>query len=105
MKTIEWAAGLFEGEGCLTKAPNRPCAYTMEVWSSDKDVIEDFAAIVPYGNIKERAKKREAHHKTMYGWRCFTRQHIKEILVLMLPYLGQRRAYKALNCLDDIDNI
>ena len=105
MKTIEWASGLFEGEGCISQASNRPNTFTLEIWSSDYDVIEAFNSIVPYGSVCERAKKREAHHKTMYGWRCFTRDHIREILVMMLPYLGNRRAHKALNCLDTLDNI
>ena len=101
MKTIEWASGLFEGEGCITNGKNH-C--TLKLAMTDKDVVEMFHEVFPAGNLTVQPPQKEGW-KTQYVWRTNRKQVIKEILSAMLPHLGQRRAYKALNCLDELDNI
>lgn len=100
---LMWAVGLFEGEGCISKAKNRPASFTMEMWMSDRDIIERFHSIVGVGSLKERAKKRKEDHATMYGWTLYKRDDIRNLLDVFLPHLSNRRAYKALNILDDLE--
>ena len=102
MKTIEWAAGLFEGEGCITYNGNRQ---SLHLGGKDLDVIQEFAAGMGVGNVIERKAKRKDTHSTIYMWQTYAADKVKHCLELLLPHLGQRRAYKALNCLDNIDNI
>jgi hypothetical protein len=73
---------------------------------TDLDVVQDFVDIIGYGNVREKkdAGSRKAHWKQAYEWQICKRSEIYRILEAMLPYFGHRRAYKALNCLDDIDN-
>ena len=61
MKTIEWASGLFEGEGCITYNGNRQ---SLHLGGKDLDVIQDFAAVMGVGNIIER--KLQASRYTLY---------------------------------------
>ena len=100
---LMWAVGLFEGEGCITKASNRPGSFTMELWMSDKDIVERFHAAVGVGSLKERAKKRDPNHATMYGWTLYSRDLIRGLLNDMLPHFGHRRAHKALDVLDVLE--
>ena len=108
MKTIEWAAGLFEGEGCIytgrqSRAPHN-IYHQLTLTMSDEDVVEDFHKVVGCGTVKLE-DKNNPKWKPLYRWRVSKTSDVENILEKMLPYFGQRRAYKALNCLDDIDNI
>jgi hypothetical protein len=103
MHSIEWAAGLFEGEGCMYKAKNRPCSFTLTVGSSDKDVLEKFSDAMGCGKITERTAKKEAHHKDFWVWNLYKGENIRRVLAAMLPHFGNRRAYQALNILDDLE--
>ena len=97
MKSIEWAAGLFEGEGSITNSGIYPKLYLA---MTDKDVVDEFMSFIGIGKIHVRDR---APHQTQYAWQV-TGAQIRPVLERLLPYLGQRRSYKALNCLDDIDN-
>ena len=102
MKTIEWAAGLFEGEGCITvyKGNYPKLCLTM----TDFDVVEEFFKIVGVGSTYVRPAAKE-HWKDQLTWYVRKRADVKELLEKMLPYFGQRRAEKALSCLDDINKL
>ena len=114
---IAWAAGLFEGEGCITtyltynydKAGNRKGngfpVVRLQLKMCDRDIIERFGQVVgiskcagPYGTRKE-------NWRPAYEWHCSKRQDVERIILAFLSYLGERRAYKALNALDTIDKL
>jgi hypothetical protein len=103
MKSIEWAAGLFEGEGCITTSSNGN-SKSLQLEMTDLDVVQDFAQIVGAGNICYKKRLDKPKWKPTYRWTIQRREMVYKILSLLLPYFGLRRAYKALNCLDDIDN-
>ena len=99
-KQIAWAAGLFEGEGCITK---RSGGYDkLQLNMTDFDVVRRFGSIVGVGQFHER-KKDKPHHKPQLAWVCRNRDDIIRILSAFLPYFGDRRAYKALNILDNLE--
>ena len=101
-RTIEWAAGLFEGEGCITKSEGY---YALQLGMTDEDVVRDFAEAVGYGNVNSwhSPSHKSKGYKKMYNWKVKKKSEVYRILEAMLPYLGNRRAYKALNCLDELD--
>jgi hypothetical protein len=99
---IAWAAGLFEGEGCMHKAKHRPNSYTMELWMTDFDVVRRFADIIGVGTVSERTRQ-QAHWKPILGWRLYKRADISKVLDVLLPYFGDRRAHKALDILDNLE--
>ena len=95
---IAWAAGLFEGEGYfdINNGYLRLC-----IEMTDRDVLERFESIFPGGTWTTR--KRKEHWKQTYTYRINRKSFSKHALVKMLPFFGQRRAYKALNILDDLE--
>ena len=99
-----WATGLFEGEGCIYIHPKKNST-TLIVRSTDLDVLERIERLWG-GNIKPfKQSKSEAikSRKQCYQWRIYNGKDIKRILETMLPFLGERRALKALDALDRID--
>jgi len=97
---IAWAAGLFEGEGCITK---RSGGYDqLRLSMTDFDVVRKFGSIV---GVEQYYNKKiyETHHKPQLEWYCRKRSDIVRILTAFLPFFGNRRAYKALNILDDLE--
>jgi hypothetical protein len=101
--SLEWAAGLFEGEGCITTNGSRTyrcprLALTM----SDEDVVRRFAEVVglPY-YIPH--KSNTPNRKPCWTWRTAKRVEVIRILSALLPYFGNRRAYKALTILDQLE--
>ena len=102
MRTIEWAAGLFEGEGCITHNSNGLPRLIMSM--TDEDVMESFRDIIGVGNVHLKKGKFKAHWKPAWEWTISKQTYVYRILEDMLPYFGHRRAYKAQNSLDAIDN-
>lgn len=107
VNSIEWAAGLFEGEGCIyegkqSKFPHNPY-YQLTVGMTDKDVVQKFCDVVGYGHVTESKTKTPDHWKQVYTWRAAKTTEVRRILSAMLPYFGNRRAYKALNILDTLE--
>ena len=101
-RSIEWAAGLFEGEGCMTwrdKEHKRPY---LKLTMTDFDVVQKFAEIVNCGSLTSVDKKK-SNWKAQLLWRTTNRKDVIRILNTFLPYLGNRRAYKALNILDSLE--
>lgn len=104
MKTIEWASGLFEGEGCVSKIKETG-RYNLAIEMSDLDVIEEWHKFWELTTKITHRKARREGYKPTYQSQSRDTSTVYKMLEAMLPHLGERRAYKALNCLDDIDKI
>jgi len=89
---IAWASGLFEGEGCIRRQ--------LEIEMTDKDVIYKFWDIMKCGNVYYRERPNV---KPTWRWMVGNKQDVTKCLTAMLPFFGDRRAYKALNILDSIE--
>lgn len=96
---IAWAAGLFEGEGCisfLTRSEGRPI---LNLTSADKDVVSQFHAVVGCGTITSRPPAREGWKPT-WRWYCGAAAEVLAVLGAFWPYLGERRQQKATEALE-----
>lgn len=97
---IAWAVGLFEGEGCISEVHrNRDpeCRYrtvTLKLGSTDKDVVERFAAIVGVGGIQPKVRRLPSY-KDQWIWQCTKRDDVRSLIALFRPLLGSRRRAKA----------
>lgn len=94
-----WAAGLFEGEGCITCQPGRPHEIRLQLGSSDRDVVERFSKIMGHGTINVRTTStgvaiRAANPKPLWIWAC-AGPAAATVLRRLLPYLGNRRSARA----------
>jgi hypothetical protein len=105
MHTIEWAAGLFEGEGCIHVDTRRDSSFQLTLRMTDKDVVEQFRDVVGCGNVVELhpPNHKEKGWSKFYSWTISKRSEVQRILSTMLPYFGHRRAHKALNILDNLE--
>ena len=108
---IAWAAGFFDGEGCIgldeqrykrkkpRDKPLRPFIPNIQLNNTDKDLIVRFATIVGYGNVtgpyKTNGRKNKPTHKATYFWKIAKQSEVKRILLMLLPYFGERRKLKA----------
>lgn len=94
-----WAAGLFEGEGCITLDQSRRwkrtgTVRTLALGMCDEDVVRRFHSVVGAGTVRKRVPTNPRHSPT-WIWTSHTWADIERILTQFLPYLGQRRRARA----------
>ena len=97
-----WAAGLFEGEGCITTSSNGTYP-SLQLEMTDKDIVDRFASIMGVGNVRYKDRKDKPSWKPTYRWTIQRKAEVVRILSMFLPYFGDRRAHKALDILDNIE--
>lgn len=91
---IQWAAGLFEGEGSFTLQKKRRnsgrvwAALVMAVGSTDREVLVEFQKIVGEGNITEVGVL--SGRKPMYRWQV-SGSGAERAAAMLKPYLFSRR--------------
>ena len=98
MHSIEWAAGLFEGEGNIYKRPNEN-RYSLTLAMNDEDVVDSFHELFPMGKRYVRTNR----DNPLYVWQIENKSGVQWVLNKLLPFFHNRRAYKALNILDDLE--
>ena len=99
MNNFFWAIGLFEGEGCIYVA-NEYKGGRVQIRMTDLDVCKRFASIMGW----PEPYKVKVPGKPQYHTQLATKSKVVEWLQKVLPYLGDRRACKALDLLDRIDD-
>jgi len=87
--TIEWAAGLFEGEGNIYRNDERRI-FAMSVKMKDEDIIKRFHAVVKLGRVKAR-KIKEPYNYPFWEWVLTRTNDILYLANKFLPYMGERR--------------
>jgi hypothetical protein len=108
---IVWAAGLFEGEGCISKQKARPNQRRLQINMTDKDVMERFVNVVGYGELKNRTYSeavKSLHKGTLkpfWSWEVSKKTEVLRILKMFLPHLGKRRAEKAIEAINHLNEI
>jgi hypothetical protein len=98
---IAWAAGLFEGEGCVS-FKQKAQAPLLSLAMTDRDVVDRFHEIVGVGTRHEKhhTKPGQEHFQTQYGWYCAAIVDVRRVIALFLPYFGDRRRKRAMEVLD-----
>ena len=96
---IAWAAGLFEGEGCITTAGKNQKSRALKLQMTDRDVVERFQQIVGSGPVlfmdTPTNKKRYIH---LLIWQIAQRKEVTRILDMFLPFLETVEPTKHLMC-------
>lgn len=94
-----WFAGLFEGEGCITRATRRSKwgethYYTLKINMTDEDVIRRISDVTGYRSLYGPHQPK-GNRKPYWAWECQNRQEVVRILTAIRSHLGQRRRAKA----------
>ena len=96
-----WAAGLFEGEGSLSRNPQEGrrgrAKWVLAVGMTDQDVVERFhAAVGGLGAVRGPyvSRKDGVLHKPTWQWSCAKRAHVYALAAALYPNLGERRQAK-----------
>lgn len=90
---VAWLAGLFEGEGCLSRHSHRKC-WVMRIKMTDRDVVERVHGLLGGKLMYLDTSKIKAHYKPSWTWHEGRQKQIRDIVLLLRPHLGQRRAAK-----------
>lgn len=98
--SMEWAAGLFEGEGCVMAQHGKPF---LQVRMTDEDVVRKFHSAVcgvgkvygPYQTRQYKAGSVKNNPKWKPNWVWQVRgEEALQLLVFLVPFLGGRRRSK-----------
>jgi hypothetical protein len=95
LRSIEWAAGLYEGEGCLYLDTSTN-AWRMSMQMTDYDVMREFHATVEVGTLNGpyRRPNQKKEHKSTYMWRTYKQKDVFHLVCEFYPYMGERRRAK-----------
>jgi hypothetical protein len=89
---IAWAAGVFEGEGCITTDGNN--RFQLRVDNTDEEVVQRFAAIVEAGRVYgpyRQDNARDGHvRKPFWAWVAFEDEAFA-VVDMLAPWLSKRR--------------
>ena len=92
-ENIAWAAGLFEGEGCIT---GRKQTAQLQLNMTDEDVVRQFHRLIGVGTVcGPYRNKRLPHAKPCWRWVCGGAMHVQAVLAALWPFLMSRRQAKA----------
>jgi hypothetical protein len=95
---IAWAAGLYEGEGSLTKRKTDKGAF-ISLNMTDKDVVEKIYNVTGVGSFFSIPSAEKGNRKPQWRWQVGKWEDVVDLLRLFLPYLGERRKKKVLQIL------
>ncbi|MFM9625700.1 hypothetical protein ACKI14_48305, partial [Streptomyces turgidiscabies] len=97
LEQIAWAAGLFEGEGCITIS-NQQRGYQqprLKLTMTDDDVVRRFGEIVEVGQFCIQRFKNPLY-KEQLCWYTGKREDVVKVIDMLIPFFGERRKAKAL---------
>ena len=97
LKSIEWAAGLYEGEGYLTYDSNAK-KWLLGIEMTDADVLQEFHETVEVGRFRGPYKRpcdeTNPNKKPTYFWSVRKKADIFKVICDFYPYMGERRRAK-----------
>jgi hypothetical protein len=95
LRSIEWAAGIYEGEGTLSKKTS--CnSWKMAVKMTDFDIVKDFHRVVDAGSLggPYHSASMKSHYLPYYTWATYNKDLIFKVICDFYPYMGERRRAK-----------
>jgi hypothetical protein len=83
-----WLAGLYEGEGCLSR--RKPGTWQVTISMTDVDVVERAHDLTAIGNVRTRPPAN-ARCQPQAAWVVTRRDDIATLMLALRPWLGVRR--------------
>ena len=97
-----WAVGVFEGEGCIRVEET---GVALIICMCDRDVVDRFAKLYGLNVWTDHRHAKNPKHQDAYICAIRRRKEVKKVLPRWLPYLGERRAARARECLERIEEL
>lgn len=97
-ETMAWAAGLFEGEGCFTRASSNPRNIAAALRMTDRDVVRRFQDVVGVGTIYASPPQQKGWKK-QWCWKVGSFEDVQAVAVFLWPWLHSRRKRKIVKIL------
>jgi hypothetical protein len=94
IRSLEWAAGLFEGEGTITIRKRPEDQIALQLSSTDMDVVAEFFRVVGCGKVYG-PYRYGPNRKPFWKWSCHDGATAASLLEKLLPFLGLRRSVRA----------
>lgn len=85
-----WAAGLYEGEGTVTKSKNGT-TYTISMGMTDEDVVRRFHQVIGCGKVYGPYQPKRQGSKPFWRWSVSDKKGTLRFAERVLGWLGQRR--------------
>lgn len=94
---VAWAAGLFEGEGCVSSSrhPSGKWCVQARLGMTDEDPVRRFAGIMGVGRVRGPIQSKRPNEKPVYEWYVKNAPGVLAVITLLSPWLGQRRSARA----------
>ena len=102
---IVWAAGLFEGEGYICPDTKKNHYWCIGIEMSDKDVLERYANVLGSDLLRPRKTMQKNQKKQSWIVNITKRSEVLRILKMFLPHLGKRRAARAIEAINHLNEI
>jgi hypothetical protein len=94
-----WAAGLFEGEGCISWSGDAKKSTRLVLQMTDEDVVRRFHRFVRCGKVHE-SNPPSNKHQTSWRWSAGKHEDVVKVLHAFMPMMGERRWARAYEALD-----
>jgi hypothetical protein len=97
-RAIAWAAGLFEGEGCVRMMRIKASASatpSLSLQMTDEDVVRQMHAVTGLGRVYGPYQPKRADYKPIWAWHVVSYEKVQALIACWWPWLGTRRRAKA----------
>jgi hypothetical protein len=101
-ENLAWAAGLFEGEGCITRRQGVQTNLVMTM--TDEDVVRRFHAIIGHGKVYGPYKTKTGV-KLQWRWACTGSKHCIAVLAALWCFLGERRKARTIVAMKEMAGV
>lgn len=91
---VAWAAGVIEGDGCISLPDDRAGVPSVTVAMTDQDVVRRVGRVFARGNIGGPYHSARGR-KAMFQWRVSGWTPCRRVLMPIYPWLGERRRERA----------
>lgn len=97
-ENLAWAAGLFEGEGCIFVSKKK--GITLYLSMTDEDVVRKIHSTMGVGKVNGPYKQvagtsRKESYKPAWTWSVGRAEMVQAVLAAFWCFLGERRKRKA----------
>lgn len=100
---IYWLAGMFDGEGTITKGSRNKIV--LRVNSTDKDIVDRCQEFSGMGSIsgpyQYNEKPTRENTKANWYWTVYKKRDVYRLLLAMAPLLCERRKQRIMEMVDE----